>query len=84
MMRISLLLALALCGASPVASETRALATLSDAGLRNWIDGFRDDAIAAGISASVFDREMAGLTFAEKVVERDRNQSEFTLSLIHI
>jgi lytic murein transglycosylase len=53
----------------------------SDAGLQAWIVEFRPKAIAAGITADVFDRAMADVRYAPKVVERDRNQAEFTKTL---
>ena len=37
--------------------------------------------LAAGISASTFDAAMRGVEFNPKVVERDRNQNEFTKTI---
>ena len=53
----------------------------SNAGLREWIIAFRPKALAAGVSGDIFDSAMAEVTFAPKVVERDRNQSEFTKTI---
>jgi len=69
-------LALLLLTAMPVAAQTR-----SEAGLRDWITEFRPKALEAGITADVFDSAMANVSYAPKVVERDRNQSEFTKTI---
>lgn len=53
----------------------------SDAGLQDWIKTFRAKAVAAGITPSVFDTAMANVSYSPKVVERDRNQSEFTKTI---
>jgi len=53
----------------------------STAGLQTWIAGFRGRALTAGISASVFDGAMRGLTHLPDVVRRDRNQNEFTKTI---
>lgn len=47
-------------------------------GLEAWIADFRPRALAAGIPAATFDGAMRGVAFNSKVVERDRNQNEFT------
>ena len=53
----------------------------SQAGLDTWVEGFRPRALAAGISASTFDAAMRGVAFNPKVVERDRNQNEFSKTI---
>ncbi len=45
---------------------------------QNWIPGFKARARAAGIKQSVLDSAFRGVRYNAKVVERDRNQSEFT------
>jgi membrane-bound lytic murein transglycosylase B len=55
--------------------------TKSVAGLQRWIKGFRSRALAAGIRAQVFDQAFKGVSYDAKVIERDRNQSEFTKTL---
>nr|WP_246423341.1 lytic murein transglycosylase [Sulfitobacter undariae] len=70
--------------ALPIAGHARSLKVdqpRSASGLRDWITEFRPKALAAGISADVFDSAMADVVFAPKVVERDRNQSEFTKTI---
>lgn len=53
----------------------------TQAGLDVWVQGFRTRALAAGISAASFDAAMRGVEFSAKVVERDRNQNEFTKTI---
>jgi membrane-bound lytic murein transglycosylase B len=50
----------------------------TQAGLDAWIQDFRPRALAAGVPAATFDAAMRGVAFNAKVVERDRNQNEFT------
>lgn len=50
-------------------------------GLRLWADGFRERAAAAGIPAATIDAGLAGLTYDPKIIERDRNQAEFTKAI---
>lgn len=51
--------------------------TGTEVGFHNWLSAFRPRAIAAGISPATLDA-LDGLTFAANVVQKDRNQSEFT------
>jgi lytic murein transglycosylase len=50
-------------------------------GLEAWLAGFRDRALAAGIPAATFDSALRGVVFDAKVVERDRNQNEFSKTI---
>ncbi len=50
-------------------------------GFSRWLEGFRKRAVIQGIEAGVFDAAFARAGFLPKVIERDRNQSEFTLSM---
>jgi len=43
-----------------------------------WIRAFRKRALADGISGAVYDRAFKGVKYNIKVIEKDRNQSEFT------
>lgn len=52
-----------------------------DPGFRRWIDGFRDRAIARGIAPRTFDTAFAGVQVQSRVIERDRNQAEFSRTL---
>jgi len=53
----------------------------SQSGLEAWVEAFRPRALAAGVSAATFDAAMRGVEFNPKVVERDRNQNEFTKTI---
>ncbi|PWR02697.1 lytic murein transglycosylase [Meridianimarinicoccus roseus] len=46
-----------------------------------WLSGFRGRARAQGISNAVLDRALPGAGYLPGVIERDRNQVEFTRSL---
>ncbi|MBL9063466.1 MAG: lytic murein transglycosylase [Tabrizicola sp.] len=63
----------------PVAGVEGEMGT--QAGLDAWVEGFRPRALAAGVSASTFDAAMRGVAFNPKVVERDRNQNEFSKTI---
>ncbi len=43
-----------------------------------WIKAFRKRAIKKGISPKVFDRAFRGVSYNRSVIEKDRNQTEFT------
>lgn len=48
------------------------------AGLEAWITAFRPRALAAGVTAPVFDATLRDVQFDPAIVEKDRNQNEFT------
>jgi len=60
------------------ASQTRAA---TNAGLRDWVAGFRPRAVAAGITPVVFDAALNGVSYDADVIKRDRNQAEFTKTI---
>jgi membrane-bound lytic murein transglycosylase B len=62
-------------------TPTAILAATSNAGFKRWISGFRSRALSAGISPAVFERSFRGVAYLPKVIERDRNQSEFTKTI---
>ncbi len=49
--------------------------------LQGWIAAFRPRAMAAGITSATLDSALTGLTLRPDVVERDRNQTEFTRTI---
>lgn len=57
------------------------LRAATDDGLREWLVGFRSRALAAGISAPVFDTALDGVRYDADVIRRDRNQAEFTKTI---
>ncbi|OYX45155.1 MAG: murein transglycosylase [Rhodobacterales bacterium 32-67-9] len=50
-------------------------------GFNRWIEGFRGRALAQGISAATFERAFRGIGYNTSVIEKDRNQSEFTKAI---
>ncbi|MEI2805706.1 MAG: lytic murein transglycosylase [Albidovulum sp.] len=50
-------------------------------GFGRWIEGFRSRALAAGISAATIDRAFRGVEYNTSVIEKDRNQNEFTKAI---
>ena len=55
--------------------------TVGNLGFERWIKGFRSRALSSGIQASVFDRAFRGVRYNTDVIQRDRNQSEFTKTI---
>jgi membrane-bound lytic murein transglycosylase B len=53
----------------------------SQAGLDAWVLAFRPSALSAGVPAATFDAALRGVEFDPKVVERDRNQNEFSKTM---
>ena len=53
----------------------------SNMGFQKWIDGFRGRALSAGIQSTVFDQAFRNVTYDTNVIQRDRNQSEFTKTI---
>jgi len=56
--------------------EIRVAASNARFGL--WVKAFRKRALKKGISAKVFDRAFSGVKYDASVIDKDRNQSEFT------
>ncbi len=50
----------------------------SNAGFQRWIDGFEARARSKGIRSDVFKRAFRGVRYNTNVIQKDRNQSEFT------
>ncbi|WP_319825354.1 lytic murein transglycosylase [Thalassovita sp.] len=67
-------------GALLASADAPRLST-SNLGFQRWIRGFRSRANAAGISNITFDRAFDGIRYNTDVIQRDRNQSEFTKTL---
>ncbi|MGR3484264.1 MAG: lytic murein transglycosylase [Paracoccaceae bacterium] len=68
--------------AGPTAPTDLVLAQATGSGAFDaWIRDFRRTALANGIQASVFDRAFANVRVNAEVIERDRNQAEFNLTL---
>jgi len=67
--------------AGPVWGQDMTVENPTEQGLQDWLAGFRGRAEAAGISAAVLDQTLPGISFRPDVVERDRNQDEFTKTI---
>ncbi len=70
-------------GGGPVgaAQAEPVMRAVPNAGFDAWVDGFRARAAARGIPAGVINDAMGSAGFLPDVVERDRNQTEFTRTL---
>ena len=69
-------------GAASVAQAVDpAMLPVPNAGWSAWVAGFRPRALNAGISPATFDEAFSGAGFLPGVIERDRNQTEFTRTL---
>lgn len=55
--------------------------TSPQSGLDQWIMAFRPRALAEGIAPATLDLAFRGIRYDEGVIERDRNQAEFTRTL---
>jgi membrane-bound lytic murein transglycosylase B len=58
-----------------------AMRAVPNAGFDAWVTGFKGRAQSAGIPASTLDAAFRGAGFLPEVIEKDRNQTEFTRSL---
>ena len=50
----------------------------SEAGLRNWVAGFRSRAISSGVSPATYDNAMRIARYNPEVIRLDRRQAEFS------
>ncbi|MEZ5753841.1 MAG: lytic murein transglycosylase [Paracoccaceae bacterium] len=53
----------------------------TQSGLDQWAETFRPRALAAGIAPATLDAAFAGLRYNPDVIEKDRNQAEFTRTI---
>lgn len=88
MVRVALGILIAMVGILPVMAQTilpdaapQGFEMGSQSGLDAWVQKFRPRALAAGVSAATFDAALRGVAFNPKVVERDRNQNEFSKTI---
>ena len=65
-------------GEAPVVQVQAQVGTRSARGFKRWVGQFRKRALAQGIRGDVFDRAFRGVSYNASIVEKDRNQSEFT------
>ncbi len=80
--RVFLLAVLAILALLPArAQQTAAHATPDFATFGPWLDEVRAEALGRGVKPATLDRAFQGLSPVARVLERDRAQAEFTLSL---
>ena len=66
-------------GASAPKQTTKTVwLVVPDAGFDAWLAGFRSRALAQGVSPATFDAAFRETGFIPAVIEKDRNQTEFT------
>ncbi|WP_349039179.1 lytic murein transglycosylase [Pseudotabrizicola sp. 4114] len=53
----------------------------TEQGFADWLTGFRPRALEAGIAPEVLDRALETARYNPKIIERDRNQNEFTKTI---
>ena len=53
----------------------------TQSGLDQWVVAFRPRALAAGIAPATLDLALPGIRYNEGVIEKDRNQAEFTRTI---
>ncbi len=84
MKRRAVIAGLLASGASPALAQglsEGAMTEATQAGLEAWVMDFRPRALAAGIDALVFDSAMTGVRLDPAILEKDRNQAEFTKAI---
>lgn len=62
-------------------SITPGMVPVANAGFDTWVAGFRNRALSRGIAPATFDAAFRGAGFLPGVIERDRNQTEFSRTL---
>ncbi|WP_430449945.1 lytic murein transglycosylase [Rhodophyticola sp.] len=65
----------------PVQTVAQIQTVVDDTGFRQWIQRFQTRARAAGISQNTLDRAFRNVRLNSTVIDRDRNQSEFSRAL---
>lgn len=66
--------------AAAPAAPTELQATVDQSDFQRWLAGFRETALAAGITRETLDRSLSGIEPIPRVMELDRKQPEFTTS----
>lgn len=65
----------------PAPGGEPAMRAVANPGYDAWVAAFRSRALSRGIAAPTLDRAFRGAGYLPGVIERDRNQTEFTRSL---
>ena len=82
--RVLATLFVALVGAATLSGQPPAgepAPSVDRAAFGSWVEAVRAEALTRGISQGTLDLALTGLEPVEKVLERDRTQAEFTLSI---
>ncbi len=79
--RLSSAVLAAACAVALVCAAVMPARADADPAFAAWLDGVRKDALAEGISAKTLDAALTGIEPIHRVVQRDRHQAEFTLTL---
>lgn len=66
---------------SPMIEEIPAVDPAVQRGFENWLVTFKPRAMASGISEATWANATRGIRYNPKVIERDRNQAEFTKTI---
>ncbi len=74
-------LSAAILGAAPLRASDPLFPVVPDQGYATWVRRFRDRAAQKGISDATLNTAFAGSGFIPAVIEKDRNQFEFSLTL---
>ena len=77
----AILLAAGLVGAVTALPAAAATCGNNAAGFPAWLEEFKGEARAAGVSARTIDSALGGVSYDKKVISLDRNQKSFKLSL---
>jgi lytic murein transglycosylase len=77
----AVLLAAGLVGAISAAPAAAATCGNNAAGFPAWLQEFKGEAQAAGVSARTIESALGGVSYDKKVISLDRNQKSFKLSL---
>jgi len=64
-----------------VVVSTEATPSKKTAEFQDWLDQFAQKAAGQGISAATLKAALSGLTYNDRIIQLDRNQSEFTKTL---
>jgi membrane-bound lytic murein transglycosylase B len=70
-----------LAGGSPVAAAGPGDVVVDEAAFASFLAGVRSEAIARGLRAATVDQALAGVTPLRRIIQRDRSQAEFKLTL---
>src|SRR5712692_6420607 len=68
--------------ASLAAQPAFAAPCRNNVGFERWLEDFKKEAVAQGVSRAVADSALAGVTFDPSIVSKDRGQGVFSQSFL--